>query len=365
MTAASHPSPDSPPTPSPPSPPVIAILADEPTDDLRRKDGGSAQDAHGGDRDDDVARGLAGVDPLVVRPRRSALVVCVVLAVMLIAAAGGVWWMAVRTAEGQAFEDMVWQYLPSTVFDPLRVAALPFARSLTVIALTVAMGSVAVIVAIVRRRWRLVGQAVALAALCYAATWLKPVLPRPMLIHTVSRQANSAPSGHTMMAAAAAMVLLIAVPRAWRAVTAVVAVAVSCAVGLSVMVQQWHRPVDVVMSILLAAAMALIVLAFTRRSGMDAPGDRASSPSIQIVGSVLVTAGFMAVVYGAYVVWQIFPGLGISAQWTRSDAVAASQILVCGSASLACGIVLVMRQIVACPLTRLGVIGAPPAPPSR
>ncbi len=94
-----------------------------------------------------------------------------------------------------------------------------------------------------------------------------------------------------MLAAACAVILLLAVPRVARALAGIIGVIWSWAVGVSVIYGQWHRPSDVAMSILLVAGLALIVLVFTRTSGMDEPGSRVSSVSVQIVGSVLITGG--------------------------------------------------------------------------
>ena len=77
-------------------------------------------------------------------------------------------------------------------------------------------------------------------------------------------------------------------------------------IGLSVIAGAWHRPVDVVMSCCWRA-LALLAMAFTRTSGMDAPGKRASSPSVQIVGTVMITAGVLCCCYAAYIMWQIEP----------------------------------------------------------
>ena len=84
-------------------------------------------------------------------------------------------------------------------------------------------------------------------------------------------------------------------------------------VGVSVIYGQWHRPSDVAMSILLVAGLALLALAVTRKSGMDEPGRRVSSVSVQIVGSVLITGGLLLLAYSGYVIWQVVPGLNVSA----------------------------------------------------
>ncbi|RBP98699.1 phosphoesterase, partial [Bifidobacterium xylocopae] len=77
----------------------------------------------------------------------------------------------------------------------------------------------------------------------------------------------------------------------------------------------WHRPIDVIVSILLAGGLALIMLALTRGSGMDAPGTRASSASVQILSTVMLTAGVLGMLYGCYLVCQMASGLELGESW--------------------------------------------------
>ena len=163
-----------------------------------------------------------------------------------------------------------------------------------------------------------------------------------------------------MLAAACAVILLLTVPRAVRALAGVIGVVWAVTVGVSVIYGQWHRPSDVAMSILLVAGLALLALAVTRKSGMDEPGRRVSSVSVQIVGSVLITGGLLLLAYSGYVIWQVVPGLNVSASWAVQGANVSA-----GVAMLAFGLLLALRQITAAPLSRLGLIGAPPAPPKR
>ena len=203
------------------------------------------------------------------------------------------------------------------------------------------------------------------AVVCLAVTRIKGLLPRPFIINTESPAANSAPSGHTMLAAACAVILLLTVPRAVRALAGVIGVVWAVTVGVSVIYGQWHRPSDVAMSILLVAGLALPALAVTRKSGMDEPGRRVSSVSVQIVGSVLITGGLLLLAYSGYVIWQVVPGLNVSASWAVQGANVSAVVGIAGVAMLAFGLLLALRQITAAPLSRLGLIGAPPAPPKR
>ena len=310
-------------------------------------------------------RGLAKLDPLAVRPRISSRVLCAVFCLLLIAAGFGVWWVCVFTEDGQSYDELVWKNLSTNVPDAVGSLMSLVAQSWLVIAISCLLAVIGVVSALVRRRWWLTGQIVVFAAVCLAVTRIKGVLPRPFIINTDSPAANSAPSGHTMLAAACAVILLLAVPRAARALAGIIGVIWSWTVGVSVIYGQWHRPSDVAMSILLVAGLALIVLVFTRTSGMDEPGSRVSSVSVQIVGSVLITGGLLLLAYSAYVIWQVVPGLNISASWAVSGSIVSAIVGVAGVAALTFGLLLALRHITAAPLSRLGLIGAPPAPPKR
>lgn len=312
-----------------------------------------------------VEQGLARLDPLTVRPRISSRVLCVVFALMMAAMAAGVWWLGVCTEDGQAYDDMVWSHLAERLPDWLDPVVGVFTVSLVVQIISAVLAVGAVIVAIVRKRWWLLGQSAVFAVLCFASSLLKEQLPRPFIIHVEAPEANSAPSGHTILAAAAGIALLCVVPRAWRALTGVIGAVFALLVGASVVVGKWHRPTDVVMALCIAGAMAKLTLAFTRTSGMDEPGKRASSPTVQIVGTVMITGGVLLLAYTAYVIWQIVPGLELSAEWCIEGACVSAMTGVSGMALLVFGMTLAMRQITASPLTRLGLVGAPPAPPRR
>lgn len=313
----------------------------------------------------EVDRGLAKLDPLAVRPRISSRVLCAVFGLLLIAAGFGIWWVCVFTEDGQSYDELVWKNLVTNVPDAVGGLMSLVAQSWLVIAISCLLAVIGVVSALVRRRWWLVGQIVVFAVVCLAVTRIKGVLPRPFIINTDSPAANSAPSGHTMLAAACAVILLLAVPRVARALAGIIGVIWSWTVGVSVIYGQWHRPSDVAMSILLVAGLALIVLVFTRTSGMDEPGSRVSSVSVQIVGSVLITGGLLLLAYSAYVIWQVVPGLNISASWAVSGSIVSAIVGVAGVAALTFGLLLALRHITAAPLSRLGLIGAPPAPPKR
>ncbi len=281
----------------------------------------------------------------------SSIVLCVVFGLLMLAASAGVWWLGVRTMDGQSYEDIVWSKFDAALPGWLAPVVHVFAISAVVITVSVIMGAIAFAVLIVRKRWLSIAQLAVFGGLCFAAAeLLKPLLPRPYLINLESNPNNSAPSGHVILAAAASVMLLCAVPRALRALVAVIGWAYTVLVGLSVIAAQWHRPTDVIMALLIVGGLALLALATTFASGMDGPGTRVSSASVQIVGSVMLTIGVLGILYGAYIIWQIQPGLAMSAEWTNAGAYVSTALLTAAVSALVLGITLAMRQ-----LTRLAV----------
>lgn len=312
----------------------------------------------------DIDRGLARLDPLTVRPRISSRVLCVVFGLLLIAIGFGVWWGCVLTENGQSYDELVWKNLHNDAPSWTTGVMNAVAQSWLVIAVSCTIAAIGIITALIRRRWWLAGK----SPCSPWSAWPSPVSRVCCRVRS-SSTLNRLPliprlPGHTMLAAACAVILLLTVPRAVRALAGVIGVVWAVTVGVSVIYGQWHRPSDVAMSILLVAGLALLALAVTRKSGMDEPGRRVSSVSVQIVGSVLITGGLLLLAYSGYVIWQVVPGLNVSASWAVQGANVSAVVGIAGVAMLAFGLLLALRQITAAPLSRLGLIGAPPAPPN-
>ena len=311
-------------------------------------------------------RKVAELDPLIRHPRVSSMVLCVVFGLILLACAAGIWWLGVRTLEGQSYEDMVWSQFASLLPAWLEPVVNVFVVSDVVAPVSYAVMAAALVVLIVRKRWIAIAQSAVFGIVSFVvAESLKATLPRPYLINLESNSSNSAPSGHVALAAIAGVILLCAVPRMLRALVAVLGWLYATLIGLSVVAGQWHRTTDVIMALLIVGGFAMLSLSWTFSNGMDQPGKRASSPAVQIVGSALLTIGVLGTLYGAYIVWQVEPGLALSAEWTYSGACFSSAVLIASVGALVFGLVLSMRQLTASPLTKLGLVGAPPAPPKR
>lgn len=312
-----------------------------------------------------VNQDISKLDPLMNSPRISTIVLCAIFALIFAASAALVWLLAVRTPIGQSYEEMVISTFGYSAIPPTFAAILaPLRSSIIVIVLSALICVVALIISIIRKRWLLIAQCCAIFVLSLAAEPLKRVLPRQMLVNIATLAKNSAPSGHTLLMAAACAILVCAASRAFRAWAAAGAALITFLLAVALMQGRWHRPADVVMSILIVGAISCAVMAFTRGSAMDLPGRRKSSISVQIVGSAMITMGVICIAYFAYMFYQIMPGIELGAKWAIGVSHVLTYWAVAGACSLTFGVLMVIKQCAAAPLSRLGLVGAPPIPPA-
>lgn len=315
--------------------------------------------------DQALNRALAQADPLTLRPRESTQILAVVIGLAFAIIAVFLYLIAVCSLTGQIYDDLVWSTYHESVGYQLQMIIDVLSQSTTIIIISAVIVAIAGMITIIRKRWFSLLQFAFFGVLCLACDGLKYVLPRPFLTFTESIQANSAPSGHTLLVMAVLAMLVMAVGSAFRAITALIASVLAWAMALVLVIDQWHRPSDVVLSMMLAGMLACCTMAATRKSGMDTIGSRRSSPSIQIVASMMITFGVAMLAYGGYVLWQIAPGLQYSATYVIEASNTSTTIIVGGVSLVTFGVILVIRQLTACPLTRIGLVGAPPPPPSE
>lgn len=313
-------------------------------------------------------------DPLLSSPRWSARILCLLLGVGFLAAAGAVWLAFVRTITGQQYDEIVWSSFSHFIPQALRQVTLFFVSNYVTIAFVVVICLVSFITALVRKRWELFAQLVVFGLVCLVGGWgLKRVLPRPHLARQMAAPANSSPSGHSVAAMAAALMLVMAVGLAWRWVASLIGWAFALLVGCSVVYGKWHRPSDVLVAFLFVTGIALLTLSVTRNSGMDRLGARRSSPTLQVVDTVLLVLGLLASCYGLYLLWQVRSGLPLAEGWRAGSpdfwvltpAAASSALLIGGVAAVCVATVTIMRQVTASPLSAVGLVGAPPKPQKR
>ncbi len=112
---------------------------------------------------------------------------------------------------------------------------------------------IAIIVVVVRQNWLVFVVAVAAAVLANLSTQVLKygILNRPE--KGVDALSNSLPSGHTTVAASAALVVFLVSSPRFRPLAAVLGSTFSIMAGASTLVEQWHRPSDVVAGLLVVS----------------------------------------------------------------------------------------------------------------
>lgn len=127
---------------------------------------------------------------------------------------------------------------------------------------------VVLFVTLARRRWKAAGIAiVAMAGANLSTQLIKAFLPdRPDLgVNTLAL--NSLPSGHSTLAASAAAAVFLVVSPRWRPAAAFVGGSYAIMAGISTLINQWHRPADVVAAFFVVAFWTALAALLVMRSG--------------------------------------------------------------------------------------------------
>ncbi|MDQ0689941.1 phosphatase PAP2 family protein [Arthrobacter sp. W4I7] len=162
----------------------------------------------------------------------------------------------VQTTTGQFIDESALVEAVA-IHGPAGKASTKFLDLLPTISLVMA-AVVVLFVTVIRKHWTEAGIAVAACIGANIATQvLKDLLPARPDKGVVTLDLNSLPSGHTTLAAsAAAAVFLMASPR-WRPMAGFVGGSFAIASGVSTLINQWHRPADVVAAFLLVGAFMI------------------------------------------------------------------------------------------------------------
>jgi membrane-associated phospholipid phosphatase len=117
---------------------------------------------------------------------------------------------------------------------------------------------VVLVVTVVKRRWAAAGIAVAACVGANVATQiLKDIVPVRPYRGIETLELNSLPSGHTTLAASAAAAVFLMVSPRWRPLAGFLGGSFAVATGVSTLINQWHRPADVVAAFLVVAVFML------------------------------------------------------------------------------------------------------------
>lgn len=195
-------------------------------------------------------------------PRRRSALAGWLVAVVAAAGLVGVYLLAVQTGVGQRVDDRLMQWASAVAGRATWAESVLDSAGAPLTLLAVTAG-VVVLALLVHGRGRAVAVAAVAVGTVLGAQVLKLVLERPVLTDQVAH--NSFPSGHVAAVAGVAAALVLAAPRLLRTLLAVSGLTAVVVVGLATTALAWHRPSDVVGSMLLALAWAGAAAALSSR----------------------------------------------------------------------------------------------------
>lgn len=173
---------------------------------------------------------------------------------------------------------------------------------------------------------------------------------------------NTLPSGHTTVAASAAVALLLVVPIVLRPVTAFLGAAATAAFGYGTLVNQWHRPSDVLAAVCVAAAWGYAGILLLRLADRLKRVNRGrSGPGATFVVLLLLgLVGLGGAAAAGYLLWDV--GLDTATRTQTFVAYAGGAAALAGLAAGTMGVLLAFLQTMRPALTPAA---PPPAPATR
>ncbi|MDU0968132.1 MAG: phosphatase PAP2 family protein [Actinomycetaceae bacterium] len=209
----------------------------------------------------------------------------------------GAWLTCVYWPLGQVVDEVAMRFLGG-LNDQMRGVDRVILSAVSV-PMIVALMVIAGLVAAARRRPMLGVRALLIIGLSMGTTQLLKhyVLVRPAydFVYAVS---NSLPSGHVTAAATAAVALTIVVPWRMRSIFSWLGAIWTALMGFAVVLNQWHRPADVVAAIGVVAFFALLLAPLERG---ESP--RVGGPALRATVLVVTALAVVAVVVAFVAVW--------------------------------------------------------------
>lgn len=127
---------------------------------------------------------------------------------------------------------------------------------------------VVLFVTLARRRWKAAGIALAAMVAANLSTQLiKAGLPDRPELGVTTLALNSLPSGHSTIAASAAAAVFLVVSPRWRPAAAFVGGSYAIMAGISTLINQWHRPADVLAAFFIVAFWTSLAALAILRTG--------------------------------------------------------------------------------------------------
>ena len=201
---------------------------------------------------------------------------------------------------------------------------------------------VVLFVTVLRRRWTAAGIAVAACVGANLATQiLKNLVPDRPYRGIETLEFNSLPSGHTTLAASAAAAVFLVVSPRWRPLAGFLGGNFAVATGVSTLINQWHRPADVVAAFLVVAAFMLpagwlIIRTGPRWNAWTGYGEHWASSRLWLALPVL--AGLASAGLAGFALLRIAPGPGQEGSTTHYFWAGTSLIVIAGYLATVAGV---------------------------
>jgi membrane-associated phospholipid phosphatase len=210
-------------------------------------------------------------------------------------------------------------------------------------AVSVVIAAVVVLfVTIVRRRWAAAGIAVAACVGANLATQLlKDLVPDRPYRGIETLEFNSLPSGHTTLAASAAAAVFLVVSPRWRPLAGFLGGSFAVATGVSTLINQWHRPADVVAAFLVVSAFMLpagwlIIRTGPRWNAWTGYGEHWAASRLWVALPML--AGLASAGLASFALLRIAPGPGQEGSTTNYFWAGTSLIVIAGYLATVAGV---------------------------
>ncbi|MDJ0355085.1 phosphatase PAP2 family protein [Paenarthrobacter sp. PH39-S1] len=275
----------------------------------------------------------------------------------------GTYLFYIRTTTGQYIDE-------SALDEAARAQAVIGTPSATFLdalpAISVVIAAVVVVVVMfARRRWLSAGIAVtAMVAANLCTQLIKSSLPDRPDRGVVTLDLNSLPSGHSTLAASAAAAVFLVVSPSWRPAVGFFGGSYAVFAGVATLINQWHRPADVITAFLVVAFWTVLAGLAIMRTGSswnvwDGYGEHWAASRIWPFLSVL--AGVLAAVLAVLVLRELTPAGGNQVSTTNYLWVGVALIVICGYLVTVAGTLLFgleARQRARPPLSRTARSGA-------
>lgn len=243
------------------------------------------------------------------------------------------WYVAVATATGQLVDSAA-MLRAAALSDRLRGVDHALLRVVSPASIAAAMVGVAAI-AVVRRRVGLGARAALIIAGASVTTQVVKgyLLWRPSLGDGVGA-GNSYPSGHVTAAAAAAVALTIVVTPALRGTVAALGGTWTALMGIAVVINEWHRPSDVIGAIAVVGAWAFLFSPL-EEGPVLARGRRTLTTVATVVGILALALGVLTLTIATPA--DLLPGGGVktsvgalAAAWSGIAAIVSASLFLVG-----------------------------------